>query len=105
MQSDGQVTGVLDFDRACWGDTEWDLAIAEYCGVTCQPFWEGYGRCVDTHSGDPAVRRMFYLLYEHQKYIVISMSSRRNSPQGARRYAAKCLSVMESFGRTNIPRF
>lgn len=48
---DGKVTGVLDFDRACWGDIEWNLAIAEYCGVTCEPFWQGYGRHVETHKG------------------------------------------------------
>ncbi|MBN1557080.1 MAG: aminoglycoside phosphotransferase family protein [Lentisphaerae bacterium] len=101
----GGVTGVLDFDRACWGDVEWDLAIAEYCGVTQDPFWEGYGRRVETHRGDAAVRRMFYLLYEHQKYIVISMSTRRNDPQGARRYANECLDVMARFRRTGRPRF
>jgi len=88
---DGTVTGLIDFDRACWGDIEWDLAIAEYCGVTRPAFWEGYGREVPTHEGEAAIRRMFYLLYEHQKYIVISLSVRRNDPPGARRYAAECL--------------
>ena len=102
---DGEVTGVLDFDRACWGDVEWDLAIAEYCGVTQPAFWEGYGRKIETHSGEAAVRRMFYLLYEHQKYIVISMSSRRSDPAGARRYAADSLAVMEKFRRTGRPMF
>ena len=105
VKEDGEVTGVLDFDRACWGDVEWDLAIAEYCGVTRPPFWEGYGREIDTHSGDAAVRRMFYLLYEHQKYIVISMSSRRNDPPGGEQYAAKSQSVMESFRKTGDPVF
>jgi len=102
---DGHVTGVLDFDRACWGDIEWDLAIAEYCGVTGPAFWEGYGRCVETHSPEAAVRRMFYLLYEHQKYIVISMSTRRNDPAGARRYAGESLAVMEHFRKTGEPVF
>jgi fructosamine-3-kinase len=101
----GEVTGVIDFDRACWGDIEWDLAIAEYCGVTRPPFWEGYGRRVETHEGPAAVRRMFYLLYEHQKYIVISMSSRRNDPARARRYAAESLRVMDSFRRTGRAAF
>ncbi len=95
VAEDGEVTGVLDFDRACWGDLEWDLAIAEYCGVTNSAFWEGYGRVVDTHSGDAAVRRQFYLLYEHQKYIVISISARRNDPGRARRYAEESLQMME----------
>ena len=102
---DGEVTGVIDFDRACWGDVEWDLAIAEYCGVTGEAFWEGYGRCVETHAGQAAVRRLFYLLYEHQKYIVISMSSRRSDPPRARRYAAESLAAMDSFRRTGRPMF
>jgi len=92
-------------DRACWGDVEWDLAIAEYCGVTVPAFWEGYGRRVETHDGDAAVRRFFYLLYEHQKYIVISMSTRRNDPAGARRYAMESLLAMDRFRRTGRPAF
>lgn len=105
VDRDGGVTGVLDFDRACWGDVEWDLAIAEYCGVTQNAFWEGYGTTIETHEGDAAVRRMFYLLYEHQKYIVISMSSRRNDPARARRYADENLAVMDRFRRTGMPGF
>jgi len=105
VDGEGGVTGVLDFDRACWGDLEWDLAIAEYCGVTQPPFWEGYGQRIETHSGDAAVRRLFYLLYEHQKYIVISMSSRRNDPARARRYAAESLAAMGSFRQTGEPSF
>ena len=105
VNHDGNVTGVLDFDRSCWGDIEWDLGIAEYCGVTGKSFWKGYGQEIETHTGDPAVRRMFYMLYEHQKYIIISMSSRRDSPSGARRYANESLRVMDNFRKTNIPGF
>ena len=104
VRDDGEVSGVIDFDRACWGDVEWDLAIAEYCGVTKPAFWAGYGRQLEP-STDAAIRRMFYLLYEHQKYIVISMSSRRNDPAGARRYAADCLATMENFRRTGKAAF
>ena len=102
---DGEVTGVLDFDRACWGDVEWDLAIAEYCGVTQPSFWAGYGQVIDTHQGDAATRRMFYLLYEHQKYVVISMSVRRDDPARARRYAAESLAIMARFRETGQPAF
>ena len=105
VDGDGGVTGVLDFDRACWGDVEWDLAIAEYCGVTREPFWEGYGERIETHHGAAAVRRLFYLLYEHQKYIVISVSSRRDDPARARRYAAESLAAMERFRETGEPVF
>jgi len=106
VADDGGVTGVLDFDRACWGDVEWDLAIADYCGVTTAPFWAGYGRAVDRSAGDAAVRRMFYLLYEHQKYIVISMSRRRGHDRArADRYAAQSLAVMANFRRTGAAAF
>lgn len=102
---EGRVTGVLDFDRACWGDLEWDLAIADYCGMTRPEFWRGYGRDDFRRSRAAKVRRLFYLLYEHQKYIVISMSSRRNNPQAARRYADQSLQIMQRFkesGRTDL---
>jgi len=105
VEPDGAVTGVIDFDRACWGDTEWDMAIAEYCGITKPAFWEGYGRVVNTDSGDAAIRQLFYLLYEHQKYIIISMSSRRNDPGRARRYGRECLAIMDRFRKTGLPQF
>lgn len=100
----GAVTGLLDFDRACWGDVEWDLAIAEYCGVTRDAFWQGYGRRIEP-TPHAAVRRLFYLLYEHQRYIVIRMSARHTDPAGARRYADECLVAMERFRRTGEPVF
>jgi aminoglycoside phosphotransferase (APT) family kinase protein len=105
VEPDGRVTGVLDFDRACWGDIEWDLAIADYCGVTRPAFWEGYGREVRRDIGEAAVRRFFYLLYEHQKYIVISMSERRSSPERARSYASHSLALLRRFERTGQPVF
>jgi fructosamine-3-kinase len=100
VDQSGAVTGVIDFDRACWGDIEWDLAIAEYCGVTRPPFWEGYGQKINMHTGNANIRRMFYLLYEHQKYIIISISRRRNDPQGARRYARESLDIMNQFRKS-----
>jgi len=105
VQPDGEVTGVIDFDRACWEDIEWDMAIAEYCGITRPPFWDGYGRMVNTHSGDAAIRRLFYLLHEHQKYIIISMSSRRNDPGRAQQYARECVAIMDRFKKTGQPQF
>ncbi|KPK81906.1 MAG: hypothetical protein AMJ81_10235 [Phycisphaerae bacterium SM23_33] len=106
VAEDGRVTGVLDFDRACWGDPEWDLAIADYCGVTRPPFLEGYGGRIDRSPPEAALRRMFYLLYEHQKYIVISMSSRRGRNEAmTRAYARESLGVMENFRRTGLPGF
>jgi phage terminase large subunit-like protein len=46
---------------------------------------------------------MFYLLYEHQKYIVIAMSGRRNDPGGARRYAEQSMNIMRRFEKTGVP--
>lgn len=103
VNENGEVTGLIDFDRACWGDIEWDLAIADYCGITQPAFWEGYGRKIDRTTGDAAIRKLFYTLYEHQKYIVISMSRRRNNPSGAKRYASQCLAIMKRFEKTGMP--
>jgi len=100
-----EISGVLDFDRACWGDVEWDLAIVEYCGLLNEDFWQGYGKKINIQEGDAAIRRMFYLLYEHQKYIVISMSDRRNDPARARKYADDSLAVIHHFKETGKPAF
>ncbi len=105
VDDNGDVKAVIDFDRACWGDPQLDLAIAEYCGVTRPAFWEGYGETINTEDHDAAIRHMFYLLYEHQKYIVISMSRRRNDPALARRYAAESMGVMQRFTRYGKPDF
>ncbi|HXK59299.1 MAG TPA: aminoglycoside phosphotransferase family protein [Acidobacteriota bacterium] len=99
VSDDGTVTGVLDFDRACWGDIEWDLAIADYCGVTGPAFWEGYGRELKRQDKEASIRRTFYLVYEHQKYTVISMSERRNDPARARRYASESLAMLRQLER------
>jgi len=101
---EGRFSALFDFDRACFGDRENDLAVAEYCGLTREPFWEGYGER-PPRSPEWAVRRWFYLLYEHQKYIVISMSARRNDPARARDYARQCLESIAAFRRTGRPVF
>jgi aminoglycoside phosphotransferase (APT) family kinase protein len=103
VAGDGTVTALIDFDRACWGDPEWDLAIADYCGVTEEPFVKGYGGDPREGSEGAAVRRLFYILYEHQKYIVIAVSSRRNDPRGAKRYAEQSLEIMRRFRSTGRP--
>jgi aminoglycoside phosphotransferase (APT) family kinase protein len=104
----GRFSALFDFDRACFGDLENDLAVAEYCGLTQAPFWEGYteagGRRPErTHPQQ--VRRLFYLLYEHAKYIVISVSARRNDRRRAESYANDCRTAMTQFARTGSPVF
>ena len=69
--TDGRrVTGILDWDRALWGDPEFEFAVLDYCGISSPAFWEGYGTPRDI-SPEAVKRNVFYLLYEIQKYIVI----------------------------------
>lgn len=84
VDGSGDVSGLVDFDRALWGDVEIEFAVLDYCGISEPPFWEGYGVQRDT-SPSAMVRRQFYLLYEVQKYMPIRVW-RRNDPAGAARY-------------------
>ena len=80
VDPDGRVTGIVDWDRALWGDPEIEFAVLDYCGVSVPEFWEGYGRPRD-ESPEAAIRNRFYLLYEVQKYILISLLRRRSRTQ------------------------
>jgi hypothetical protein len=40
----GNVMGLVDFDRALWGDVEIEFAVLDYCGFSEPAFWEGYGQ-------------------------------------------------------------
>jgi fructosamine-3-kinase len=80
----GTVTGLVDFDRALWGDVEIEFAVLDYCGISRPAFWEGYGLPRD-ESPAALIRRQFYLLYELQKYMPIRVW-RRNAPTGALEY-------------------
>jgi aminoglycoside phosphotransferase (APT) family kinase protein len=80
----GQVTGLVDLDRALWGDPEIEYAVLDYCGISEPSFWRGYGRVRDT-SFPAQIRARFYMLYEVQKYIVIRLW-RRNDPAQALEY-------------------
>ena len=84
VDGEGNVTGLVDFDRALWGDVEIEFAVLDYCGISEHPFWEGYGKRRD-QSSSALIRRQFYLLYEIQKYMPIRIW-RRNDPAEAQRY-------------------
>jgi len=84
LDKDGNVTGLVDFDRALWGDVEIEFTVLDYCDISEPPFWEGYGTRRD-ESPSARIRRQFYLLYEIQKYMPIRIW-RRNDPAGALRY-------------------
>ena len=85
----GRVTGLLDWDRALWGDPEIEFAVLDYCGVSVPAFWEGYAKQRD-NSPRAKLRRVLYLLYEIQKYIVISRA-RRHNPAAAEPYRREAL--------------
>lgn len=91
----GNVTGLVDFDRALWGDVEIEFAVLDYCSISEPSFWEGYGRPRD-NSPAAIIRRRFYLLYEIQKYMPISVW-RRHDRAGALRYKQHCLALAAEF--------
>jgi fructosamine-3-kinase len=89
----GSVSGLVDFDRALWGDPEIEFAVLDYCGISQPSFWQGYGQSRDT-SFSAQVRARFYLLYELQKYIVIR-TWRRQDPAGALEYKRQALALAQ----------
>jgi aminoglycoside phosphotransferase (APT) family kinase protein len=90
----GNVTGLVDFDRALWGDPEIEFAVLDYCGISEPAFWQGYGRERDW-STSAQIRQRFYLLYELQKYMPIAVWRRRD-PQRALSFKQQSLSLASS---------
>jgi fructosamine-3-kinase len=94
VDAEGNVTGLVDFDRALWGDVEIEFAVLDYCSISEPAFWEGYGLPRET-SPAAQIRRQFYLLYEVQKYMPIRVW-RRNNRVDALRYKAYSFSLAEA---------
>lgn len=88
----GRVTGLIDWDRALWGDAEIEFAVLDYCGISKPAFWEGYGQERDC-SPETRIRQRFYLLYELQKYIVIQ-EGRLHDSAGAKRYKREVMDIV-----------
>ncbi len=86
------LTGLLDWDRALWGDPEIEFAVLDYCGISKPAFWEGYGGTRED-SPEARVRNFFYLLYEMQKYIVIR-HGRGHDPYGAMAHKTQVMEIM-----------
>jgi aminoglycoside phosphotransferase (APT) family kinase protein len=95
VDGSGNLTGLVDWDRALWGDPEIEFAVLDYCGISTTAFWEGYGGARD-ESHEARVRQVFYYLYELQKYIVIRQG-RGNDPAAARTYKAQAQQVIKHF--------
>jgi aminoglycoside phosphotransferase (APT) family kinase protein len=98
----GQLMGLIDWDRALWGDPEIEFAVLDYCGISEPAFWEGYGARRE-QSPEAEVRRIFYLLYEVQKYIVIRRV-RNNDPARADGFRHQSLRLARSLERGSVGR-
>ncbi len=70
-----------------------EFAVLDYCDISEPSFWEGYGELRDT-SQEGQIRRLFYMLYEMQKYMPIRVWRRKNRP-GAMGYKRQCLLLAE----------
>lgn len=93
VDAEGTVTGLIDFDRALWGDPEIEFAVLDYCSISKPAFWQGYGQTRDL-SPSAQIRQQFYLLYEVQKYMPISIWRRRD-PQRALSFKQKSFALAE----------
>lgn len=95
VDENANVTGLVDFDRALWGDKEIEFAVLDYCGISEPAFWRGYGMQRDT-SLSARIRQRFYLLYEIQKYIVIHhyRNKESTSPHSYKRQVMNMLSEL-----------
>jgi aminoglycoside phosphotransferase (APT) family kinase protein len=89
----GQLTGLIDWDRALWGDPEIEFAILDYGGIAEPAFWEGYGAERD-RAPEAEVRRVFSLLSEVQKDLV-SRRVRGNEPSRAEAYRRHSLQLAQ----------
>ena len=90
----GSVTGLVDWDRALWGDPEIEFAVLDYCGISEPAFWEGYGQARD-RSPEANLRQIFYLLYEVQKYIVI-YHGRNGDANGAQQKKRQVMNMVRA---------
>jgi len=68
----GNVTGLMGFETALWGEPELEFASLDCAGIWASAFWEGYGQPRPNNLGS-RIRRQFYILYEIQKNIPLSV--------------------------------
>ncbi|HQH52725.1 MAG TPA: aminoglycoside phosphotransferase family protein [Candidatus Hydrogenedentes bacterium] len=99
VEGGNRLTGVLDWDRALWGDPEIEFAVLDYCGISKPAFWEGYGSPRDD-SAEARVRNFFYLLYEMQKYIVIR-HGRSHDAYGAMDYKRQVMQIIRRIQKSD----
>jgi aminoglycoside phosphotransferase (APT) family kinase protein len=78
----GNVTGLVDFDRALWGDVEIEFAVLDYCGISEPAFWQGYAAERD-ESPAALVRRRIAEVYAHPR-LAARRPARRRALQAAK---------------------
>jgi len=98
VDENGRLTGLIDWDRALYGDPEIEFSVLDYCGISRPSFWRGYGP-QPRKTREFLLRRTFYLLYEHQKYIVINRLRRKNYRRAAG-YVSDCRRMLKSLAET-----
>ena len=91
----GKQTGLVDWDRALWGDPEIEFAVLDFCNISEPAFWEGYGRERDW-SREAQIRQVFYLLYELQKYIPI-VQGRRGNTERALKFKSQVMDIVKKY--------
>jgi len=90
----GNLTGLLSFDLALWGDPEIEFAVLDCVGIWASAFWEGYGSPRPNNMAS-RTRRKFYILYEVQKNIPLSLK-RRDDLEEAEQYKQTALTIASS---------
>ncbi len=99
IDEQGNITGIVDWDRALWGDPEIEFAVLDYCGFNNAAFWRGYGLQPE-NSRERRIRMMFYHLYEVQKYLVI-YTLRRSNPGRVQQYKLYSLDSLKQLIKMN----
>ncbi len=87
----GNVTGLVGFDRALWGDIELDFAVLDCAGIWASAFWKGYGQPRPNDLGS-RTRRKFYILYEVQRNIPLYVV-RYNNLEEAEQYKQTTMTI------------
>lgn len=96
LDSQNNISAILDWDRGFYGDPEIEFAVLEYVGFMNDAFKRGYGN-MPKQTPEYEIRRIFYYLYEFQKYLVIWTLRRpnRSMVNNYKNYALKMLNKIE----------
>jgi len=93
LTRNGQITGILDFDRGLFGDAELEFAVLDTYGYATEAFFKGYGKPRPADS-DAQVRQRLYIVYELIKYAFIRCARGGNFSLG-RSFVAQCRQILD----------